>query len=128
MTTEEGLIKISVNNEKFWVEELGEGRYKVRNCVLFNGFGLNDIIDIKGNILESFGRPAILQYTVNDGEDIEAIWPKVAKYFEEDNKISVEGVVYGVAGVTVPHTITNEKAFKIAVNCPVECTLEFLEE
>ncbi len=128
MTTEEGLTKISINGERFWVEDLGEGRYKVRNCVLLNDFGLNDIIDINGNVLESFGRPALLQYTVNDGEDIEDVWPKVAKYFEEENKISVEGLTYGVAGATVPNTITDEEALKIATDCPIECTLLFQEK
>ena len=46
--TEEGLIKISLNGERFWVEDLGEGRYKVRNVTIMNEFGLNDIIDIDG--------------------------------------------------------------------------------
>ena len=125
MTTEEGLTKISINGERFWVEDLGEGRYKVRNCVVFNDFSLNDIIDITGNVLESFGRPALLQYTINDGEDIEDIWPKVARYFEEENEILVEGLTYGIAGATVPNTITETEALKIATDCPVECTLEF---
>ena len=123
--TEEGLIKISVNGERFWVEELGEGRYKVRNVTIMNEFGLNDIIDINGNILESFGRNAILNYTFKDGEDIEEVFPKVVQYFETDNNIPVEGLAYCIAGLTVPNSISDEEALKIAEDCEVECRLEF---
>lgn len=123
--TEEGLIKISVNGERFWVEELGEGRYKVRNCLVCNDFGLNDIIDLKGNVLERFGRKAILNYTVKDGEDIEEVFPKVVKYFETKNNIFVEGLKYGIAGLTVPNDMSDEKALEIASKCRVKCILEF---
>lgn len=123
--TEEGLIKISINGERFWVEDLGEGRYKVRNVPVMNEFGFLDIIDIDGNILESYGRNALLNYIVKDGEDIEEVFPKVAKYFEVDHNISVEGLTYCIAGLTVPNSISDEEALDIASKCPVECILEF---
>ena len=123
--TEEGLIKISVNGERFWVEELGEGRYKVRNVTIMNEFGFLDIIDIDGNILESYGRNALLTYTVNEDEDIEEVFPEVAKYFEDTHGILIEGMVYGVAGLTVPNDISDEKALEIASKCPFECILAF---
>ena len=122
---EEELIKISLNGEHFWVEVLGDERYKVCNCLVQNNFTLNDIIDLKGNVLERFGRTAVLQYTVNDDEDIEEIFPEVAKYFENDNGMLIEGLTYGIAGITVPNKITDDEAFEIAKKCPIKCILEF---
>ena len=128
LMTEEGLIKISVNGERFWVEDLGEGRYKVRNCLVLNDFGLNDIIDLDGNVLQRFGRNALLKYKVNEGEEVEAIFAKVAKYLESDNKMLVEGLTLGILAVTIPYGIDDEEVSKIIDNCPIECVLEFSEE
>ena len=123
--TEEGLIKIAVNGERFWVEPLGEERYRVRNCLICNDFGLNDIIDLKGNVIERFGRNALVTYTVNEDEDVEDIFPQVAKYFEKDNEMLIEGLTFGLAGITIPHSIDDDEAFKITAKCPIKCTLEF---
>ena len=123
--TEEGLIKISLNGERFWVEDLGEGRYKVRNVTIMNDFGFLDIIDIKGNILEAYGRSAILKYTVKEDEDIEEVFPKVVKYFEDTHGILIEGFTYGRAGLTMPNTMSDEEVLKIAEDCEFECILEF---
>lgn len=114
--------------ETFWAIKLTENTAKVDNILLNGNVGLHDIVlfDEEHNVLEVIEKKTVtsaLKYH-NEG-DIDETWKTLREYMKNSG-LSIEGMMAGVALISIPIEMSDEEYEKIIDNCPV--SIEFFED
>lgn len=121
MSDDNNHIKLRVPGESFWAIPV-EGTTDqaiIDNLLLDDDYRFKDVVRFNpdtGEVIELVERTMHqipIKYFVAEGEDINDVWKKIVTHFESHG-IEIEGMIAGMAMLSVPKEMTYDKIKAVA--------------